>query len=451
MLSMIEDDAVIVPMKEAAHDRDPYIRAVASLTLIRHGQLPSLDEIKEMLEGRFGNCPFGADSSVGVLVDRGRVVAALSPHANAEIFKLLLENPPQAEIYDVPPGQSPFPNANNAKNGPFLELGNASLFRELGKSLRQHPEASKILLTAYDDEPYNTIRREFSRNVFRFAGPTMLPMLYNELKNKDRVVRSNAARACGAIGQRDAIPHLLAALDMESGLARASIVCALGELKAREALPQMAALYVDARNDEKHRRASGFLMAQAAAQFESHVENLRHRRDIETEWDELKQQSRRRPIDPRRNEDLLEVRTILDAVAKIGPESSQEFYRTLAGESDQDVRQEAARRLGEVPSERDQNMPVLRNLLADKQETVRMAAAVSLLMLGETDVCKPIMTWLESPEKWQSDAIIRELVRVKDGRLLVFARTAIEKVADEDRMRSGSAGFIEQLLKQIPK
>jgi HEAT repeat protein len=193
------------------------------------------------------------------------------------------------------------------------------------------------------------------------------------------------------------------------------------------------------------------LAAQAASQFESHVENLRNFGDISAEWDELKQQSRRQPIDPRNKENLLDVRTILEAVAKIGPESSQEFYRKLAGESDYEVRLEAAQRLGEVSSDKIRNVPALRNLLADKQETVRMAAAASLLMLGEIDVRTPIMNWLKSPEKWRHVAIIRELARAKDGRLLMFARTAIEKVADEDRTGFGSAEFVEQLLKRIPK
>lgn len=450
MLSMIDDDAALSPVKEATQDCDPYIRALAFLTLLRHGQLPPIDEIERMLSERFGNFPFGADSSVGTLVDRGSVEAALAPHANNEIFTVLLKNPPRAEIYDSPLTSLPQSQAPGAKSVPSRELGNASLFEALGESLRGHPEAAKILLTAYDDESSSPIRREFSRNVFRFAGPEMLPLLYGELQSKDRVVRSNAARACGSIGGRDAIPHLLAALDLESGLARASIVWALGELKAHEALPRLAVLYVDARNEEKRRRPSGFLAAQAAAQFQATMEILHDSVDISAEWDELKQASGRRPLDPRNKEDLLDVRTIVEAVAKIGADSSQEFHRTLAGESDFEVRLEVAQRLGEVSSDRGQNVPVLRSLLGDQHEMVRMAAAASLLILGESDVRTPIVNWLDSPEKQHHAAMVRELARVKDGRLLVFARPGIERAAAESRLAHGRDSFMEQLLQRIP-
>ena len=84
---------------------------------------------------------------------------------------------------------------------------------------------------------------------------------------------------------------------------------------------------------------------------------------------------------------------------RIGPEASQDFYRKLAAEADRDAREEAARRLGEVPAAKAQNEPILRTLLADTDQDVRMAAAVSLLLLGETDVRKPILAWLQGPEK----------------------------------------------------
>ena len=67
---------------------------------------------------------------------------------------------------------------------------------------------------------------------------------------------------------------LLRALDLESGLSRASIVWALGQLKAQEALPHLATLYVDARNDEKRQRGAGYRWSQMASQVDSQYEVL---------------------------------------------------------------------------------------------------------------------------------------------------------------------------------
>ena len=224
-------------------------------------------------------------------------------------------------------------------------------------------------------------------------------------------------------------------------------------MKAREALPRLAAIYIDARNDEKRRRGAGFLAAQSMAQFQSQIDNLRDARDIASEWDELKAQGRPRPIDPRHNEPLLEARTILEAVGRIGPEASQDFYRKLAAETDREARAVAAGWLGEVPAAKAQNEPILRNLLADADERVRMAAAVSLLMLGETDVREPILAWLKSAEKRPPRAMVGQLARVKEGRLLVFALAALRKLAEDDDSSAWSdyATTPAKLLQRIPR
>ena len=233
VLSIIDDDAAVAAIKPAAGDRDPYIRAIAVLALLRHGQSLPIDQVKETLDFDSGRYPFQVESSVAAFgVDRHLVEEALAPRADGAIFRLLLEYPPNMLQYD-----------------------DQNLFPRLGESLRRHPEAAGVLLAAYD--AHQPVRRnfapDFARDVFRFAGPTMLPLLYEALQSRDRVVRSNAARACGAIGDAAAIPHLIRALDLESGLSRASIVWALGELKAREALPRLTAMYVDVHRDENHR------------------------------------------------------------------------------------------------------------------------------------------------------------------------------------------------------
>ena len=66
LLSMIDDDAAIAGLQPAAGDRDPYLRAVATLALVRHGQLPPHRADQGDARCQFGNYPFDAESTVGV-------------------------------------------------------------------------------------------------------------------------------------------------------------------------------------------------------------------------------------------------------------------------------------------------------------------------------------------------------------------------------------------------
>ena len=223
LLSRSKGDAVLPPLRQALDDSDPYIRAVAALALANHGEVPALSFFEDIIQRNygFGNFPYGADSSIGVEADAVRAYAALAPHADRKIFEFLVQRPP--------------PNHDDIKK----------LYPALGASLRRHPDAADILLTVQDTERWGPLRA-FVQAIFQQAGKEMLPTLHRALASPDRVVRSNAARACGAIGDPSSIPYLIQALDMESGLARASIVWALGELKARESLPRLAELYADA-------------------------------------------------------------------------------------------------------------------------------------------------------------------------------------------------------------
>jgi HEAT repeat protein len=313
-----------------------------------------------------------------------------------------------------------------------------------------------VLLTAYThpqdpgpDSNYGAAR--FAQEVFKHGGPQILPQLYRALGSRDRVVRSNAARGCGAIGDRASIGPLIAALDLESGLSRASIVWALGELKAKQALPQLAELYVDARNDEQRNRGAGFRVAQAAAQVVAQYDSIGRLDEIESDWDELKRLTNPPPVDPRRNEPLLSTSTVLDAVRKIGPEFSQAFYRQLAGEKDTSARREAAERLAEAGAEdRADNLRILRSLLADQQAHVQMAAAVSLLILDQREVQPRILAWLQSSEPWQRSQMALQLQRVSDGRRLAFARDVIRKASRDALIDATLRERFVQLLSRIP-
>ena len=177
---------------------------------------------------------------------------------------------------------------------------------------------------------------------------------------------------------------MIQALDLESGLARAGIVWALGELKAADAVPQLAHLYIDARNDERRGAGSGFRFSQAAAVMQDQYNSLRSIDAIGAEWDEIKEAARPRPLDPAGNEPLLTPALILESVRKIGPQVAQDFYRALAGERDVEGRLEAAQQLaaGTGP-QRERNLPILKNLLSDENASVRLVAAVSLILLDQ--------------------------------------------------------------------
>ncbi len=260
----------------------------------------------------------------------------------------------------------------------------------------------------------------------------MLPLLHRSLESGNRVICSNAARACGAIGDPSSIPRLIKALDLESGLSRASIVWALGELRAQPAVPSLITLYVDARNDEKRHGGSGYRSGQAKAAMNSEYERISTLGAISTEWNELKASGRPEVLDPATDEHLLSRRDILDAIRKIGPGPSREFYLALAGDTEPEGRYEAAIGLaGGKGNEREKNLPVLRGLLGDESVGIRMQAAVSLLMSGEDGAQAMILQWLDSKEPRERVWIIRLLHRVKEPSKLAFAISRLKAIAGD--------------------
>jgi HEAT repeat protein len=427
LLSRSKGDAVLPPLRQALGDSDLYIRAVAALALANHGEVPPLSFFEDIIQRNygFGNFPFGADSSVGVEADAVRAYAALAPHADRKIFEFLVQLPP--------------PNHDDIKK----------LYPALGASLRQHPEAADVLLTVQDTERWGPLRA-FVQAIFQQAGKEMLPALHRALASQDRVVRSNAARACGAIGDPSSIPYLIQALDMESGLARASIVWALGELKARESLPRQAELYADARNADHNRHASaGFLAQQAKAAYGAEYTALRNLDAIASDWDELKVVALHRPRDPRRDEELLTAEQVLEAVRKIGPEQAQAFYRALAGATDAGDRAQAALGLGAAAgSDQESSRSILRNLRGDAVSLVRVSATVSLIQLGEDGVEPALLERLKNADNAERREILDQLARLPAARLEFF-RKEIETIAANDRepehMRSRASALIGKL------
>jgi len=395
-------------------DPDEDIRALArGVTAVyrcERGDIPDVTSLREVLEK--GWCKM-------------RLYKAIARHASPQVFELFMAYPFRAD--DAEPRQQ--------------------ILKDFGESLRKHPEAASILLTAYESDSGSRDRAKLAQDTFKYAGTELLPRLHHALTSDDRIVRSNAARACGAIGDPSSVPYLIEALDLESGLSRASIVWALGELAATDALPYLATLYVDARKDEQRRRGAGFRAAQSGAAIGSQYESIQDLDAIGYEWDELKAAARPQPIDPRQHEELLEPGDILEAVRKIGPAASQDFYRALAGEKDSEARREAAVGLVEGSSEDTQeNLPILRQLLADTDIRVQMAAAVSLLSVGQDVAQGYILQWLTAPEEWTRCRALEELHRVSVPAKLNFARKQIEAIATDPTFDDGVRQAAQELL-----
>jgi hypothetical protein len=422
------DAAAMGPLETAVKDRDPYIRAVAALALVQRGRMPPLSIFEEVLTNRdqYGNLPFGATSSVGVAASPELVYRALAPRSDAEVFKVLLTRPPAKQNYDFA----------------------TSVFPALGTSLKAHPEAAEVLLGATNDRYNTTDRIGFARDVFGAAGKEMLPILHKALKSPDRVVRSNAARACGAVGDRASVPELMAAFDLESGLARASIVWALGQLKTTESLPVLAKLYADTRNDARAHAGAGFRQAQATAAMGAQYEVIGQLSEIGGQWDELKAAgAAQKPLDPALNEELLTPQGILEAVRAIGPAASQEFYRVVAAEKDVEARREAAAQLSETtdPAAIEKNLPVLRMLASDEDSTVSLTAAASLVVFNQEAGRAPLLAALDSGDTWRMQYALRSMERIKGGKL-GFARKALTACANNPELREEDRTLAMKLL-----
>lgn len=229
-LSQCESPAAIAPLSEALDDTDPCIRAMATVAMAKLGEVPPLEHFQNVIKhsDRNNSFPYGDDSSFSVGASDHEVFTSLARHADREIFGFLVT----------------LPAPNLHYTDPFSPA--------FGESLRKHPDAASVLLAVQDKERHGTWR-PFVQSTFKHAGTEMLPILHEALASEERVVRSNAARACGAIGDASSVPYLLRALDMESGLTRASIVWALGELKAGEAVPRLISLHQSERNAAQSR------------------------------------------------------------------------------------------------------------------------------------------------------------------------------------------------------
>ena len=307
------DGAQALPaLRQALKDSRAEIRVVAACELVKRGEAPPLEIFEEWLKAKDGHLKLasGYDSFTTV---SGPTPASmtLAQMGTLEAAALCLKYPVAIAHTVYRP----------------------SLAAALGESVRKHPETADIWLGARGRDP-NTRwpLPPFAKEVLQSAGKDLLPKLHQALTSTNRVIRSNAARACGAIGDPCSVSNLLAALDLESGLSRASIVWALGELKATNALPQLIALYTETTgHPSRPAHRVGFLTAQSAASYSAQFAALQDKNSIASEWQALSSPWPGSHPDDTDGDELLSVDHVLEAIRKAGPDPAQEFYRKLAG------------------------------------------------------------------------------------------------------------------------
>jgi hypothetical protein len=250
------------------------------------------------------------------------------------------------------------------------------------------------------------------------AGKPLLPQLHKALSSPDRVVRSNAARACGTIGDPSSIPYLDKAWDLESALSRASIVWAWGMLKDRDAVPKLQAVYIQLGN-AGGAQGNGGLAAQNA--------NAR----IAEQYDAIKNNQAVHPPD----EHLLARVDVAEAMARIGPRYAPEFFKSAASGTDFEVKRILADMLQQCtdPADIKAAVDALRILQQDSDGGMARHAAIDLLHLNETSPRDQVLKWLDDPQDGQTFSTISTLGNLTPDQA-AFAKDAVLKVAADSRV-----------------
>jgi hypothetical protein len=439
-LLVFDKSAQSIPaLRTKLHDRRLVVRLLATLALGLRGESVLVETIREWLIKKreaendhrewemlqkdempfYGNKRMAPDQDdVFSLLDEKGIIHDVRYRSNmiypilarlkdTEVWELIAEYPPE-----------------NGDDG-LLKY----VYPQIGTHLHQNAGlVSKLLNTPPNDEERQAALVKF----FTYANKAVLPLLYEGLRSDDRVIRSNAARAGGALAEPASVQPLIQALDFESSLARASIVWALGELgsAAREAVPVLLKLYPMTEEEDRcrkyrHNRAyAACAFSQMASRIESEADLIQDRETLDAEWDEIKAGHRPPMLDPRA-EELLTAKHIRTALNKIAPADAgvQELYRHIlrTERTASDAHEEAAIQLAACgPDDKEKNILALRLSLEttyyDNVETV-----VSLLILDDTEIAQPYILQHFGPD------ILINLYRVKDTSKLAFAHQAIKK------------------------
>ena len=81
--------------------------------------------------------------------------------------------------------------------------------------------------------------------------------------------------------------------------------------------------------------------------------------------------------------------------------------------------------------EKQKNIIVLRTLLADSENIVRVKAAISLIVLGENIGEKMILGALNSGREWEKNQILEQFARISEIPKWDFARPAVSSISSD--------------------
>lgn len=407
MVSERGAEHVLPALREALDDDDSLVRAYATLQLCRVGEIPSLPSL---LDGLIAAGMYESDS-----VDREAILDALAATVKTEeqfailcacktnsgrVARILQKHPHWLRTLLAVPLNKHGSYASKV----IWEIGDASRERKhiaaartSRDGLRDAPgewDCFAIADAFADDGPWeipsgrnNTDERYLLEEV----DEDLLRGLHDALKGDDRIVIANAAAGCGAWGSTSSVPHLIAALDFESGLSRASCVQALGALKASDAAPRLMDMYRYAGRQELVHGAC--LDAEIVSMQRRYDESIADMHSVARSFDLISTPTRKESMCL--DEKLLEPADIFRALEQIGPQFSQPLFRELACGDNYYERRRAIRLLAFAEGDqREESSALLKRLLLDPDRRVRLCAAVSLQLMDHEDGYASIIEFL---------------------------------------------------------
>jgi HEAT repeat protein len=232
-------------------------------------------------------------------------------------------------------------------------------------------------------------------------------------------IRANAANACGFAKDPAAVPALRRALHDESTAVRLEALRALVELEDARALPALVRWLNETREPTRGSNV-----------YEARFPEFRA--EVGDEYDEMGARlgggsscpgALPHPVVLSREK----VRKILvDVLRRLGAEQAQEAYRLLALSACVEERLEAAKELGwAAESDRPASTAVLRHLATDPELTVRLHAALSLVLAGDL-AGWPVLLGLSGRDEETRKAVWDAWYRLHDYRLPVLLNAAVE-------------------------
>jgi len=96
------------------------------------------------------------------------------------------------------------------------------------------PEVGEAIQEAYDSDDTG-LKISAVNAMGKNCSPAWLPILIQEMHSPDAEMRSEAAAACGGLGEKEAVPHLIALVDDPDTTVALAAIKALGETGGTEA------------------------------------------------------------------------------------------------------------------------------------------------------------------------------------------------------------------------